>query len=66
MPLPKRRRSKSRQAKRRIKCIIKSPNLSSCPQCGRIKMPHRVCPYCGYYKGKEAIHIEQQKKEGSR
>ena len=63
MPLPKRRRSASRQAKRRIKCIITTPNLTPCSQCGRSKVPHRVCPYCGYYKGKEVVHIEVKKKK---
>jgi large subunit ribosomal protein L32 len=61
MPLPKRRRSNARQAKRRIKCRIAAPNLTLCPQCGRTKMPHRVCPHCGYYKGKEIVHIEAEK-----
>ena len=63
MPLPKRRRSKSRQARKRRKCHLRAANLSVCPQCGRNKQPHRVCPHCGYYKGKEIIHIEQEKKE---
>jgi ribosomal protein L32 len=22
-------------------------------------MQHRVCPKCGYYKGREIVHIEQ-------
>jgi len=64
MPLPKRRRSKSRQARKRIKCILTAPGITPCPQCGRAKQPHRVCPHCGYYKGKEVVHIEQEKKEG--
>ena len=63
MPVPKRRRSNARQAKRRIKCLITAPNLVPCPQCGRFKMPHRVCGHCGYYKGKEVVHVETEKKE---
>ena len=63
MALPKRRRSKSRQARKRIKCHLTAPNLVPCPQCGMKKMPHRVCPHCGYYKGKEVVHIEEKKKE---
>ena len=27
----------------------------SCPQCHEPKLPHRVCPDCGYYKGKEVV-----------
>ncbi|NPA13327.1 MAG: 50S ribosomal protein L32, partial [Aquificae bacterium] len=26
-----------------------------CPDCGQPKAPHRVCPHCGSYKGKEVI-----------
>jgi len=63
MPLPKRRRSKSRQARKRIKCRLTAPNLIPCPECGRKKLPHRVCEHCGFYKGKEVIHIEKEKKE---
>jgi len=63
MPLPKRRRSKSRQARKRSKCHLTAPNLSACPQCGHKKPPHRICAHCGYYKGKEVVHVEQDKKE---
>jgi len=55
LQLPKRRHSKSRRDKRRAQWKIKSPNLSRCPQCGAPKLPHRVCPECGYYEGREII-----------
>jgi len=64
MPLPKRRRSKSRQARKRIKCHLTAPNLVACPHCGRKNLPHRVCAQCGYYNGKEVVRMEQEKKEG--
>lgn len=34
-----------------------APGLVQCPQCHELKRPHRVCPVCGYYKGKEAIAV---------
>jgi large subunit ribosomal protein L32 len=34
------------------------PALSQCPQCHAPKAPHRVCPACGYYKGKEVVETE--------
>lgn len=55
LQLPKRRHSKSRRDKRRAQWKIKSPSLSRCSQCGAPKLPHRVCPECGYYEGREII-----------
>ncbi|MBQ8868749.1 MAG: 50S ribosomal protein L32, partial [Oscillospiraceae bacterium] len=37
---------------------LTAPAFSKCPQCGELKMPHRVCANCGYYKGKEVIKVE--------
>ena len=28
-----------------------------CPKCGKPILPHTVCLYCGYYKGREAIDV---------
>jgi len=42
-----------------------SPNFSSCPQCKKQKLPHFVCPHCGYYKNKPVIiaeEVEEKKK----
>lgn len=56
MALPKYRISKSRGRKRRAHYLrIELPNLSKCPKCGAPKLPHRVCPNCGYYKDKKVI-----------
>ena len=63
LQLPKRRHSKSRRDKRRAQWKIKSPNLSRCPQCGAPKLPHRVCPECGYYEGREIIPPKKKKEE---
>jgi large subunit ribosomal protein L32 len=29
-----------------------------CPQCRESKLPHRICPHCGYYKGREVLAVE--------
>ena len=31
---------------------------SVCPQCKSPKLPHRACPKCGTYKGREVIVLE--------
>ncbi len=58
MAVPKRRISKSRRDKRRTHWKLEKPNLISCPQCHELKLPHRVCKSCGYYKGKEIVSNE--------
>ncbi|MCM8766103.1 MAG: 50S ribosomal protein L32 [Candidatus Omnitrophica bacterium] len=63
MALPKRKFSKSRRDKRRTHWKLSSPNLIACPECGKWKLPHRVCPYCGYYRGRQVLVIEKEKKE---
>ena len=29
-----------------------------CPQCHKPKLPHRVCPHCGTYKGRDILELE--------
>ncbi len=55
MPHPKHRFSKSRTAKRRTHDKAEVPTIIVCSNCGSTTVYHRVCPDCGYYKGKLAI-----------
>jgi len=34
---------------------------TECPHCHEIKLPHRVCPHCGYYNGMEIIAASKSK-----
>jgi large subunit ribosomal protein L32 len=61
MANPKRRWSKARTGKRRSQWKLSEPNLVSCPQCHELKLPHRVCGGCGYYKGKEVVKKTENK-----
>ncbi len=59
MAVPKRRTSKAKRNSRRSANMKKSaPALSICPQCHEPKLPHRVCPNCNYYDGKEVVASE--------
>jgi large subunit ribosomal protein L32 len=58
MPNPKRRHSKSRSRKRRAHDALETVNLTACPNCGSKKLPHRVCPSCGYYHGRIVMQKE--------
>ncbi len=55
MALPKRRHSRTRGRKRRTNWKVTMPNVSECPQCHNPKLPHHICPSCGYYKGRQII-----------
>ena len=58
MAVPKNKVSKARRDKRRANWKLTAPNVVECPQCHELKLPHRVCPSCGQYKGKEVIKVE--------
>lgn len=60
MPLPKKRTSKARRDKRRSHDHLTAVNVSVCPQCHEPKLPHRVCPHCGTYKGKEILEVAEE------
>ena len=57
-PLPKKKHSKKRQGGRSAHFALRPPSLADCPQCHNPKMPHRVCPNCGYYNGVEVVPTE--------
>ncbi|TMA58876.1 MAG: 50S ribosomal protein L32, partial [Deltaproteobacteria bacterium] len=45
---------------RRAQHSIDPPRLNLCPQCGRPKRPHRVCPTCHTYRGREVDPLPTQ------
>ena len=61
MAVPKRKTSKARRDKRRSPNMkMTAPGLSICPQCHEPKLPHRVCPNCNYYNGKDVVASEAE------
>lgn len=58
MAVPKRRTSKARTAKRRANWKLTLPGLVECPHCHELKLPHKICKACGYYKGKAVVETE--------
>lgn len=64
MALPKRKHSKARRDKRRsANSKLYSAALSVCPQCKKKRLPHRVCPHCGYYNGKPVVVFETKEEK---
>lgn len=63
MAHPKRQQSHSRTRKRRTHDSISVPKLVICSECRRLKPAHMVCPFCGYYKGREVVIVEFKDKK---
>jgi large subunit ribosomal protein L32 len=58
MAVPKRKKSRSRTASRRAQWKLGMPAKAECPQCHSPKLPHRACPHCGTYNGREVLEVE--------
>lgn len=59
MAVPKRRTTRSKRDMRRANHDKVTPTgVISCPNCGEITRPHRICGACGHYKGREVIAVE--------
>lgn len=59
-PLPKRKSTSGRRDRRRAHDALTARNSVTCPNCGELRLPHRVCPKCGYYQGREVLSIEKE------
>jgi large subunit ribosomal protein L32 len=58
MAHPKSKISKQRRDKRRTHYKAVAPTVGACSNCGSAVLYHRVCPECGYYRGR--LVIEKQ------
>ncbi|HSJ17485.1 MAG TPA: 50S ribosomal protein L32 [Solirubrobacterales bacterium] len=58
MAVPKKRTSSARRDSRRSQHRAASPRLNECPQCHSPRLPHRACPVCGTYAGREVVRHE--------
>ena len=60
MAVPKRKTSKSRVRARQASHKTKMPQSGTCQQCGAAQQPHRVCPSCGHYRGRQLVSVEAE------
>lgn len=61
MAVPKRRTTRAKRDQRRAQHDkVTAPNLSECPNCGDVTIPHRVCRSCGHYKGRLVVEVKQE------
>ncbi|MCU0662138.1 MAG: 50S ribosomal protein L32 [Myxococcota bacterium] len=58
MAVPKKKLSRSRRDMRRANHDrISAVTLTNCSQCGEPMPPHRACPSCGVYRGRQVVEI---------
>ena len=57
MAVPKRRKSKSKVKMRQASHKRALPATRPCPKCGAPFLPHRVCPSCGSYRGRQVLTL---------
>ena len=58
MAVPRNRVSNAKKNSRRSHHAKKPKTLSGCSNCGKMRLPHRVCPSCGHY-GNKAIETSE-------
>jgi large subunit ribosomal protein L32 len=59
MALPKRRHSRTRGRKRRTGWKLDAPNVVACDHCKQPRLPHHICPHCGYYNGRKVVEPKE-------
>lgn len=57
MAVPQNKKSKSKKNMRRAHDHVAKPNVIYC-ECGEPSLPHRICPSCGTYKGRQYLQKE--------
>lgn len=62
MAVPFRKVSKTSGRMRRTHYKLEATATIKCKNCGASIKPHRVCPECGFYKGKEVTKKEEATK----
>ena len=61
MAVPKGKVSRQRRDKRRSShWKLTAPALVACPKWGALHLPHRMCPECGTYNGRQVKVIESK------
>ncbi len=60
---PKKRHSRQRQGKRRAAIKLTVLRTVICTNCGKSIPSHKVCKYCGFYKGKRVVNTAKREKK---
>jgi large subunit ribosomal protein L32 len=60
MGLPGHRRTSSHKRRRAAHFAIVEKSAKSCPKCGKAILPHRICAFCGTYKGRQVLNVDKR------
>jgi large subunit ribosomal protein L32 len=58
MANPKKRKTHSAVGMNRAHQALKKVALNKCTKCGKEKLPHNACDFCGAYKGEVVIKVK--------
>jgi large subunit ribosomal protein L32 len=61
MAVPKYRTSSSARDRRRSHLALEARGVSTCSNCGEVRLPHTVCGACGFYNGKQVMEPKSAK-----
>lgn len=60
MAVIKKKKSKMKTRSRRAaNDQIVPGSVAYCSYCGSPRLPHRICPHCGYYKNRQVVEIAE-------
>jgi large subunit ribosomal protein L32 len=58
--VPKKKLSKARRDRRRAHDKLAPFALVTCPNCGEMRRPHRMCPHCFMYRGRQIVAVAEE------
>ncbi len=58
MAVPKRKKSKMRIRQRKAHHKASVAQVQACSNCGAPQRSHRVCPSCGFYRGRQVLTVQ--------
>ncbi len=64
MPNPKKKHSRSRRDLRRsANSKLEAVTTVACTHCGEPRLPHNICPKCGFYGDKLVVEVKAKKEK---
>jgi len=63
MAVPRNRTSNARKNSRRAHHAKSPKHFAHCSNCNEPCLPHRICPHCGHYKGKQIESVGHANKD---